>query len=105
LGLHFVARAFSHHHDGTDGRRLVADRRHGHRTSARTFEHAAEHHTFYSRHGFWLLSDDEALCVRFDELAWCVQSTVEALTPRLEWSNPDHLYWPLRDVDRSVRSI
>ncbi|AMW05606.1 DUF2442 domain-containing protein [Gemmatimonas phototrophica] len=60
--------------------------------------------TNVSRHGFWLLLGEEELLVRFDDFPWFRQATIEALT-RVEWPSPDHLYWPLLDVDLSVRSI
>lgn len=60
--------------------------------------------THISKHGFWLLLGDEALLVPFSEFPWFRQATVEQLC-HVEWPSPDHLYWPLLDVDLSVESI
>jgi hypothetical protein len=57
-----------------------------------------------SIHGFWLLLGDEELLLPFSEFAWFRQATIEQLTT-IEWPSPDHLYWPLLDVDSSVASI
>ena len=46
----------------------------------------------------------EELLVRFVDFPWFRQATIEALTS-VERPSPDHLYWPLLDVDLSVRSI
>ncbi len=68
------------------------------------FATSAPEVTNVSRHGFWLLLGEEELLVRFDDFPWFRQATIEALT-RVEWPSPDHLYWPLLDVDLSVRSV
>ena len=64
--------------------------------------------THVSRHGFWLLLDDEEqadeLLVPFTEFPWFRRATIEQLLD-VEWPTPDHLYWPQLDVDLSVRSI
>lgn len=60
--------------------------------------------TNVSRHGFWVLLDNEELLVPFDEFPWFKQATIEQLT-RVEWPTPDHLYWPDLDIDVSVESI
>ena len=60
--------------------------------------------THVSRDGVWLLLGDEELLVRFDELPWFRQATINSLT-QVEWPSPDHLYWPQLDVDLSIRSI
>lgn len=70
----------------------------------RGFATSAPEVTNVSRHGFWLLLGDEELLVRFDDFPWFRQATIEALT-LVERPSPDHLYWPLLDVDLSVRSI
>jgi hypothetical protein len=41
---------------------------------------------------------------RSPEFPWFRQATIEQLTT-IEWPSPDHLYWPLLDVDLSVASI
>lgn len=60
--------------------------------------------THVSRHGFWLLLGKEELLLPFSEFPWFRQATIEQLTT-IEWPTPEHLYWPLLDVDLSVESI
>jgi hypothetical protein len=60
--------------------------------------------TNVSRHGFWLLLGAEELLVSFSEFPWFRTATIEQITT-VDWPTPDHLYWPLLDVDLSVRSI
>jgi hypothetical protein len=60
--------------------------------------------TNVSRHGFWLLLEREELLVPFAEFPWFRNATIEQLMA-VEWPTPDHLYWPLLDVDLSVASI
>lgn len=60
--------------------------------------------THVSRHGFWLLLDGEELLVPFTEFPWFRAATI-AQIQTVEWPTPDHLYWPLLDVDLSVASI
>jgi len=57
-----------------------------------------------SNKGFWLLVGEEELFVSYAEFPWFKQATVEALST-IEWPTPDHLYWPLLDIDLSVESI
>ena len=57
-----------------------------------------------SSKGFWLLLGDEELFVPFSEFPWFKKATLEEVTS-VEWPSPDHLYWPLIDVDLSVESI
>jgi len=60
--------------------------------------------THVSKSGFWLLLGDEELLLPFSDFPWFRQATIEQLT-NIEWPSPDHLYWPLLDVDLSVESI
>lgn len=60
--------------------------------------------THVSKNGFWLLLGDEELLLPFSEFPWFRQATIEQLTT-VEWPSPDHLYWPLLDVDLSAESI
>ncbi|WP_298234239.1 DUF2442 domain-containing protein [uncultured Azohydromonas sp.] len=60
--------------------------------------------THVSKHGFWVLLDDEELLVPFDQFPWFRQATIEQIT-NVERPAPDHLYWPSLDVDLSVDSI
>jgi Protein of unknown function (DUF2442) len=57
-----------------------------------------------SNKGFWMLLKDEELFVPYSEFAWFKQATVDQLTT-VEWPSPNHLYWPLLDVDLAVDSI
>jgi len=57
-----------------------------------------------SNKGFWLLLGDEELFVPYAEFPWFKKATIEQVT-KIEWPTPNHLYWPLIDVDLSVESI
>jgi hypothetical protein len=57
-----------------------------------------------SKQGFWLLLDDEELFVSYSEFPWFKKATVEQITS-VEHPTPNHLYWPLLDIDLSVESI
>ena len=54
--------------------------------------------------GFWLLLGDEELFVSYEEFPWFKKATMEQISS-IEWLTPDHLYWPLMDIDLSVESI
>ena len=60
--------------------------------------------THVSKHGFWLLLDEEELMLAFADFPWFQQATIEQLCD-VEQPSPDHLYWPRLDVDLSVESI
>lgn len=60
--------------------------------------------TNISVHCFWLLLGDEELPVPFADFPWFKAATVEQITT-VQWPSPDHLYWPLLDVDLSVQSL
>ena len=57
-----------------------------------------------SSKGFWLLLKDEELFVPYTEFPWFKQATLEQITT-VEWPTPNHLYWPMLDVDLAVESI
>lgn len=57
-----------------------------------------------SNKGFWLLLGNEELFVPYSEFPWFKKATIEEIAT-IEWPTPDHLYWPLIDVDLSVASI
>ncbi len=57
-----------------------------------------------SSKGFWLLLKNEELFVPYSEFPWFKQATIEAITT-VEWPAPNHLYWPILDVDLAVDSI
>lgn len=60
--------------------------------------------THISRHGLWLLLDDEELLMPFEQFPWFRQATIEQLS-HVERPTENHLYWPDLDIDLSVASI
>lgn len=60
--------------------------------------------THVSRHGFWVLLDNEELLVPFVDFPWFRHATIDQLL-NVERPTPDHLYWPQLDVDLSVQSV
>jgi len=60
--------------------------------------------TNISSHGFWLLLADEELFVPFKEFPWFKDASVSEIL-KVEWPQPQHLYWPDLDVDIAVESI
>ena len=60
--------------------------------------------THVSKHGFWLLLNDEELLVPFAEFPWFKKATIEQLSD-VEWPSKNHLYWPQLDIDLSVESV
>lgn len=60
--------------------------------------------TNISKHCFWIILGDEELVIPFKEFPWFKSATIEQLT-EVEHPSEDHLYWPLLDVDLSVKSI
>ena len=60
--------------------------------------------THISKHGFWLLLDQEELLVPFAEFPWFRQASIEQISD-VQWPSADHLYWPQLDADLSVESI
>jgi hypothetical protein len=60
--------------------------------------------TNISRHGFWLLLDNEELLLPFEQFPWFRSATVEQIT-QIERPSPEHLYWPGLDIDLAVASI
>jgi len=57
-----------------------------------------------SQHGLWLLVGGEELFLPFEHFPWFRSATIEQIS-RVEWPTADHLYWPLLDIDLSIRSI
>lgn len=57
-----------------------------------------------SNKGFWLLLKNEELFVPYAEFLWFRQATLEQVTT-VKLPTPNHLYWPLLDVDLAVDSI
>ncbi len=60
--------------------------------------------TNVSKHGLWLLLGQEELHLPFAKFPWFRKATIEQLS-EIEWPSPNHLYWPLLDVDLSVESV
>jgi len=60
--------------------------------------------TNISKHGFWLLVEEEELFLPFTEFPWFRDAPVAAIFS-VEHLSEDHLYWPTLDVDLSVESI
>lgn len=60
--------------------------------------------TNVSKHGFWLLLDDEELFLPFTEFPWFKDASIGTLL-NVERPRPHHLYWPDLDVDLAVESI
>lgn len=60
--------------------------------------------TNISKHGFWLLLDQEELFLPYHEFPWFKEATVRQLTD-VERPVPHHLHWPELDVDLTVESI
>lgn len=60
--------------------------------------------TNISRHGFWLLLEDEELFLPFSEFPWFRDVAVGKILC-VERPSPHHLYWPELDVDLAVESI
>lgn len=60
--------------------------------------------TNISRHGFWLLLENEELFLSFSEFPWFRDAAVgKILHVELPFAN--HRYWPELDVDLAVESI
>jgi hypothetical protein len=60
--------------------------------------------TNVSRHGFWILVDNEELFLPFEDFPWFKKANIDAIL-NLERPQPHHLYWPDLDVDLTVDSI
>lgn len=60
--------------------------------------------TNVSRHGLWLLVDEQEHFLSFDAFPWFREATIGQLT-NVERPQPHHLYWPALDVDLAVESL
>lgn len=60
--------------------------------------------TNISRHGLWLLVDDEELFLPFDEFPWFKEASVSAIL-NVQRQGENHLHWPELDVDLTLESI
>lgn len=60
--------------------------------------------TNISKHGFWLLLEDEELFLPFSEFPW-FQNVPAGKILNVELPTTGHLYWPELDVDLAVESV
>jgi hypothetical protein len=60
--------------------------------------------TNISKHGFWLLLEDEELFLPFSEFPWFQNVSVGKIL-NVELPTAGHLYWPELDVDLAVESV
>lgn len=60
--------------------------------------------TNISKHGFWLLVDDNEHFLSFEDFPWFKTATVEAIL-NVQQPRPQHFYWPDLDVDLTIDSI
>jgi len=60
--------------------------------------------TNISRHGFWLLLENEELFLPFSDFPWFQDAAVGKIL-NVELPSSTHLYWPELDVDLAVESI
>jgi hypothetical protein len=60
--------------------------------------------TNISRHGLWVLVDEEELFLPFEEFPWFMEASVAAIM-NVERLGDDLLHWPALDVDLTLGSI
>ncbi len=60
--------------------------------------------TNISKHGFWLLINQEELFVEFKQFPWFKDAPINELL-NVQLPQPEHLYWPELDIDLAVESI
>ncbi len=60
--------------------------------------------TNISLYGIWLLIGEEELILPYTEFPWFKEATVSKIC-NVELHHPEHLYWPLLDIDLSIESI
>lgn len=60
--------------------------------------------TNVSEHGFWLLIADHEQFVPFEKFPWFRTASIGDLC-QVELLSPNHLYWPILDVDLAVESL
>ena len=60
--------------------------------------------TNISKHGFWLLLEDEELFLPFSEFPWFQMVPVGKIL-NVELPTAGHLYWPELDIDLAVESV
>ena len=60
--------------------------------------------TNVSKHGFWLLIQEEEIFVPFNDFPWFRDAPIGQLL-NVELQSPRHLYWPDLDIDLAVESL
>jgi hypothetical protein len=60
--------------------------------------------TNVSKHGFWLLIQEQEVFVPFAEFPWFRNAPIGHLL-NVQLPSPQHLYWPDLDVDLAVESL
>ena len=60
--------------------------------------------TNISKHGFWLLLENEELFLPFSEFPWFRDVPIGKIL-NVELPSLNHLYWPDLDVDLAIESI
>ncbi len=60
--------------------------------------------TNISKHGFWLLLENEELFLPFSEFPWFQNVPIGKIL-HVELPNANHLYWPDLDIDLAVESV
>ncbi|MGE3978039.1 MAG: DUF2442 domain-containing protein [Nitrospira sp.] len=60
--------------------------------------------TNISKHGVWLLTRDEELFVSFTEFPRFQHASVSQIM-KVEWPNPDYLYWADLHLNLALQSI
>ncbi len=60
--------------------------------------------TNVSKHGFWLLLDDQEVFLPFEQFPWFRDAPIGKLV-NVQLPSSHHLYWPDLDVDLAVDSI
>jgi hypothetical protein len=60
--------------------------------------------TNISRHGLWLLVDEEELFLPFEDFPWFKDVPLQAIL-NVQRHDSEHLHWPALDVDLTLNSI
>jgi Domain of unknown function (DUF6429)/Protein of unknown function (DUF2442) len=60
--------------------------------------------TNVSKHGFWLLINEEKVFLPFEKFPWFQDAPIGKVV-HVELPSPQHLYWPELDVDLEVESV
>jgi hypothetical protein len=60
--------------------------------------------TNVSRHGFWLLLEEEEHFLPYETFPWFREATIAQLT-NVKRPAPHHLHWPELDIDLAVESL